>query len=190
MVKCNLEQNTYVCHDTLCYSNASKPYIRNICPVVQGYYSWVLQYSVIHFNINSHVCMGTNPEQQDVYHDIDVCLHLNKKSIKILMHTHSLFQVTHILPCNWQNMCILHLCICTSVIWLAITTLSFDNHLPEDSHCIPKHVGVSYYPCFVNGVNFLFDIWWVVPGLQNGRYICKLLSLLLCICWNVYCVLV
>jgi hypothetical protein len=95
-----------------------------------------------------------------------VCI-WTRKSIKILMHTRSLFQVTNFLPCNWLNTCILHLYICTAVIWLAITTLSFDNHLHEDSHCIPKHVGVSYHPCFVNGADFLFDIQWVVPSLQN-----------------------
>jgi hypothetical protein len=141
-------------------------YIRTICPVLQGYYSWVLQYSVIHCNTNGHVCTGTNPEQQDEYHDIDVCI-WTTKSIKILMHARSLFQVTNILPCNWLNTCILHLCICTSVMWLAITILSFDNHLPEDSHCIPKHVGVSYHPCFVNETNFLFDVRWFVPSVQN-----------------------
>jgi hypothetical protein len=49
----------------------------------------------------------------------------------------------------------------TSLIYLAITTLSFDNHLPEDDHSRPKHIGrVSYiykllyfHCCAVVGIN-------------------------------------
>lgn len=52
-------------------------------------------------------------------------------------------------------------------------------------------MGVSYHPCFVNGVDFLFDIEWVDTSLQNRDdtfinycliIVVHLLELILCTC--------
>ena len=50
-------------------------------------------------------------------------------------------QITNILQCNLFNTHILTLFLHIS----NITTLSFDNHVTEDGHCMPKHVGGVIY---------------------------------------------
>ena len=64
-----------------------------------------------------------------------------------------------LLPCNLTHVFLISICI--SVIQLAVTALAFDKRLPEDGHCMSKHVG---------GVS---DVWTSV-------------FLLLYTCWNCY----
>jgi hypothetical protein len=72
----------------------------------------LLLHSIIHHNINSHIYIGTNPEQQDGYswHGpwASVCI-WTTKHITIHTNTHNLFQSTNILPRNLFNTCILAL---------------------------------------------------------------------------------
>ena len=64
-------------------------------------------------------------------------------------------------PCNLFNTRILALYLKVSNI-IIITTLSFDDHLPEEDHSRSKHVGLPYiyklfylYWCAVVGINIV-----------------------------------
>ena len=60
---------------------------------------------------------------------------------------------------------------------LAITTLSFDNHLPDNGQCRSRHVGVSYinklsslYCCAIDGTKAVNHI--TARNMDNGMLRC------------------
>jgi hypothetical protein len=91
--------------------------------------------------------------------DTDVCFCIWKKSNMTVMNTWNLFEATNICSCNLTY--VFQLYIYTSPTCLDITTFSFDNHLPDDSNCRPKHATsvshtcklLTFHFCAVNGIN-------------------------------------
>ena len=56
----------------------------------------------------------------------------------------NLFRITDILPCNLFNIRILAFYLHFSNI-ISSEYIAYVNHLPEDDHCRPEHVGLVSY---------------------------------------------